>query len=90
MISDMSYVETMLPIMPPCSSWHMITLKPVESVVQLVENGRFSELDEDCGCVMLLDEFDSTELELTWLELIGASLDELVCASLEEGTEDSA
>ena len=80
----------MLPIMPPCSSWHMITLKPVESVVQLVENGRLSELDEDCGCVIELDELVSARLEFARLELIDASPDELVCASLEEGTEDSA
>lgn len=63
MISDMSYVETMLPIMPPCSSWHMITFKPVESIRQSTE-GRYGKLAEvGCG-VMLLDELDSTGLEL--------------------------
>ena len=78
MISDMSYVETMLPIMPPCSSLHMITFRPVESIRQFLENGRFSELDEAGGCVMLLDELDSTGLEFAWLELMEASLDEFI------------
>ena len=78
MISDMSYVETMLPIMPPCSSLHMITFRPVESIRQFLENGSVSELDEAGGCVKLLDELDSTGLELAWLELMEASLDEFI------------
>ena len=77
MISDMSYVETMLPIMPPCSSWHMITLKPVESIRQSTE-GRYGKLAEVGCCVKLLDELVSTGLELAWLELMGASLDEFI------------
>lgn len=77
MISDMSYVETMLPIMPPCSSWHMITFKPVESIRQSTE-GRYGKLAEvGCG-VMLLDELVSMGLELAWLELMEASLDEFI------------
>ena len=77
MISDMSYVETMLPIMPPCSSLHMITFKPVESIRQSTE-GRYGKLAEvGCG-VMLLDELDSMGLELAWLELMEASLDEFI------------
>lgn len=78
MISDMSYVETMLPIMPPCSSLHMITFRPVESIRQFLENGSVCELDEAGGCAMLLDELDSTGLEFAWLELMEASLDEFI------------
>ncbi len=88
MVSVISYVETMLPIMPPCSSWHMITFKPVESIRQSTE-GRYGKLAEvGCG-VKLLDELVSMGLELAWLELMGASLDEIVCASLEDVAADS-
>ena len=91
-MSDISYVETMLAIMPRSSSWHIMTWIPVESTISQVlslGHGEITEsLDELRGfstkvLLELSDELlDSLltleELSFSWLDELSTFSEELL------------